>query len=222
MLKEDTRDKNEIPQSKRYITLLGDPIHNSIGASLLKGSDLKLAALAPAFSAVCAEIMGDPEKSPVSMALSVLHNNISGFLLSRFIMEKFATNRFNEKNSLLIGKKELSSLCIDKFPDPETAVKSVTKYGLAIQRARLIYGIYGGVDIAWSAGGAIAWSAAGDLQGAAGALSSYAVELSRSCKGLHRFNQCAKGNWAIVDMPDPEKVTEKETKPIGREAFMPV
>lgn len=198
-------------KEKRYITLLGDDIEKGT----IKSSIFSKDALASA--SVNSVVYGGIFDSETSLADMAMGTGIS-HLRSTFYkhsLERLFLGTFSKKTLMTyLDNETLKTICIDKSPDAKTSINSKTKYGMAIRRANISYGLMsalGPVAIATQSFGAISSGTDNSLlQEMSQVLAKDAGVLTRIFDGFNRFNKLSKGEWAIIDTPEHQEDLEED------------
>jgi hypothetical protein len=197
-------------EPNRYITLMGDPIGphgpKPLLLSLPKRAEVQtavgalgLTALFNHFAVQATEILTEAQAEQGALESVVMTNAVTIPLV-----------RYIERKLLLpdggFSESDLAEKCVDTHPD-KTTLPSTQKYGLSALSMKHWYrgllGIYTLVQIPF----VITDLAAGGNPTLR--LAARSGELARLVSGYRRFNKIAKGEWMVVDMPEPEKAPER-------------
>lgn len=189
----------------RYITLLGDPIHSGLLKSFAASADGKATGITAAFLAVAGSVGGIDQQSLLASCLYVSSINIAFCLFKRSWVDKMDVSSFGSE-WLLIDRETLQNKAIDKTPSPEQSINSVTKYGMSIYKSLFDFKKTVYVEASLLAFMAYATSPSTSL---VAALIFNPAFIVRSVSNIRRFNKLSTGEWAIVDTPPKEPVTDK-------------
>ncbi|MEM7651319.1 MAG: hypothetical protein AAF204_04470 [Pseudomonadota bacterium] len=207
-------------QSKRYETPQGDPIHGNRILNACMADDVKVMGISGIFVAAAHNFtFNSAEGLNQSLYLHFEHS-VLDVLINRLLFEKVALNRFSDDGFLLGSSESLREFCVDKFPEPEDVINSHNKHGEKIHNARFYYALLLATDLLVTLATSIGQMVKGSPDGYINYIAVRSVDITRMFQGFRRFNKLAKGQWAIVDTPPPEKVTKKED--IDDLAYTPV
>ncbi|HRC26277.1 MAG TPA: hypothetical protein PKX87_02475 [Alphaproteobacteria bacterium] len=197
-------------EPNRFITLMGDPIGaqgpKPLLLSLPKRTEVQVAvgalgltALFNHFAVQATELLTEAQAEQGALETVVMTNTI----VVPFV-------RYFERKLLLprsgFSESDLAEKCVDTRPD-QTTLPSTQKYGFKALSMKYRYGGWLGVIALVQTPFTIMDLAAGENP--ALHLAARSGELTRLLSGYRRFNKIAKGEWMIVDMPEPEKVPDR-------------
>lgn len=192
---------NDHKPEKRYITMLGDPIHGNPVGSFVTAPDFSIMGLATAFTAaVAAGTTAGSEDELLHSVLNCSMMNAGDMVVSRIIFERTIL-----KN---MARLDLENSCIDLAPDFQTAAKSSFKYRSSIKMARNLYLTFWGATLAYFSWDCMKSHLSGDMSGIPESIAQRLSLSVRAYNGYKRFSKLAAGDTAIVDMPPPEKESQ--------------
>lgn len=198
-------------KDKRYITLFGDDIQDKNLAKQILKSDSTLAA----GSAVGLD-------SFLQTAIFQDDFSLSSAIFVFAFNELIVRNRVQMINPYILFNTDINKTCIDKYPSPEQSATSISKYGIAINDAKERFKFTSSIVTGSMSCIAGAFTVAGLVTGSQSPMETQsflstmftntALLVSTDASAWHRFNKLAKGDWAIVDMPEGRKqqYVEKE------------
>ena len=178
---------------------MGDDIEKSRLAKTFNSNE----SLATAIASLAAGLTS-PTDSLYIIGLN-LGNNAAGIALSRMVLEKAGTRVGH--SSFYLTNDALSELCIDKFPEPAVALKSVQKYGTSIRQSVVAHSaLFALINSIYIKN---ALEIADDPIQAAPFMCLTAGINTRLVNGINRFRKLSKGDWAIVSRPDAQETRRK-------------
>lgn len=187
----------------RYITLLGHPIGpqgpKPLATSFYERAEFKAGGIAVALTALFNDaVLNMAQERTVGIVSGIGAGNLVDCFLCPSVEQRFLLGR-------IFNRHDFSEKCIDTRPDRNT-VSTFDRYGLPARMARLKYALLGGVFVCTDTVSSVTKMATG--QNPIPSLMISASLYARLYSGYHRFNRVAKGDWVIVDMPEPEKQRE--------------
>ncbi len=187
----------------RYITLLGHPIGpkgpKSLVTSFHERAEFKAGGVVVALAAVFNNaVLNMAQEQTVGIVSEIGAGNLLNCFLCPSVEQWLFLGR-------IFNRHDFSEKCIDTRPDRNT-VPTFDRYGLPARIARLKYATLGGAFVCVNTVSSVAKMVTG--QNPIPNLMSSASLYMRLYSGYDRFNKVAKGDWVIVDMPEPEKQRE--------------